>query len=252
MEPAGTRIVEVALRVGLEASVELVALGRGLALVRQALVEVGLAVAVRVVEDRDPVAAEDVDLAAETLRPRAGEPAAKPSSHVLEPSSMPLTSHTSPDGRDGRAAVRRKWWPLRNIGARQGFSYDGIADGVRVHPSAHAPARVDALGPEGAQLEEISDHRAGAATRRRRRTRGLAGRPRPDEIRPGAATRAASSSATRAPVRRPDGPTRSTVPRREPERGGGRRSLPLDPGDGGAGEVLDLRFAAIGLEGVDR
>ena len=95
----GLGVVEVPLRVGLQAHRELVEVLGHLVVVVEALVEVGLAVAVEVVQAHDLVAAADVDLA----RRRSSAPAAgtgpRRSAARSAPSRVgrcPSTSQTSP------------------------------------------------------------------------------------------------------------------------------------------------------------
>ena len=102
--------------------------GRGVVGVADALVEVGLAVAVEVVQPGDLVAAEDVDLAVgddqpERLVQARGEP---PPADVVERASSPSTRQTSPCIVQSIAEPSgRKSWSPKNSRAFHGFSNGG-------------------------------------------------------------------------------------------------------------------------------
>ena len=92
------------VRVGLQAHRELVEVLRHLVVVVEALVEVGLAVAVEVVQPHDLVAAADVDRPVAELQPErleqpGGDPLpGQPGFRVVEPADQP---HVAVPGADG-------------------------------------------------------------------------------------------------------------------------------------------------------
>ena len=90
----GLGVVEVALGVGLEVHRELVEMLGHLVVVVEVLIKVGLAVAVEVVEDRDLVAAADVDPAVEHLQPqRLKEPRRHPPPGLLARQVVDAADH---------------------------------------------------------------------------------------------------------------------------------------------------------------
>ena len=115
--------VEAARGVALEAADEVVAGGRGLVGVADALVEVGLAVAVEVVQPGDLVAAEDVDLAvgddqAQRLVQARGDTAASGRARASRRAPRrarrrPASCRASPCRRAGSRGRRRRAGPSR-------------------------------------------------------------------------------------------------------------------------------------------
>ena len=121
--------VEVAGGIALEAADEVVTGGRGVVGVADAFVEVGLAVAVQIVQPGDLVAAENVDQTVDDHQARA--PGAGPrriaaSARGSSVASSPSTCQTSPCIVQSMAEPSgRKSWSPKNSRAFHGFSNGG-------------------------------------------------------------------------------------------------------------------------------
>ena len=139
--PPRAGVVEVPLRVGLQAHRELVEVLRHLVVVVEALVEVGLAVAVEVVQLHDLVAAADEDRSVARPSARAAGTARTRSAATSGPPSglsSPPTSHTSPS--QVQTAIRlpsgRKSNPVSRSWAFHGL-LSGCTGAAPVLPRRH-------------------------------------------------------------------------------------------------------------------
>ena len=139
--PGRLGVVEVPLRVGLQAHRELVEVLGHLVVVVEALVEVGLAVAVQVAQADDLVAAADVDPARRRSSAPAAGTAPRRSAARSGPragSSIPPTSQTSPS--QVQTAARwpsgRKSKPVSRIWQSQGLLSGTVRTSTANGPSS--------------------------------------------------------------------------------------------------------------------